>query len=84
MGAEQFKKTKTGKGSTDNEVMSFLEKQGSTFAKEYVEYARLCKARDTFIAQMLLEEKCFNRIHPSYQLVNNTHGAQLHCKRNEN
>ena len=65
---DKFKTTKTGRGSTDNEVLSFLEKQGSVFAKEYTEYARLCKARDTFISQMLIETDENWIMHPMYSL----------------
>ena len=68
LGTEKFKTTKTGRGSTDSEVLAFLEKQGSVFAKEYTEYARLCKARDTFISQMLLETDENWVMHPMYSL----------------
>lgn len=62
------KRTKKGKGSTDAEVLIGLEKQGSTWAKEYLEYTRLCTAQDTFVSQMLRETDDFNRMHPFYHL----------------
>jgi len=62
------KKTKTGKGSTDAEVLMGLEKEGSEWAKEYLAYTKLCTAKDTFFSQMLRESDEFGKIHPFYHL----------------
>lgn len=68
MKTEVEKKTKSGKGSTDAEVLIGLEKLGSVWAKEYLEYTKLCTAQDTFVAQILREVDENNRIHPFYHL----------------
>lgn len=65
---ELGKKTKTGKGSTDAEVLIGLEKQGSIWAKEYLEYTKLCTAQDTFVAGIIREVSEDNKIHPFYHL----------------
>ena len=65
---EVNKRTKKGKGSTDAEVLLGLEKQGSIWAKEYLEYTRFSTAQDTFVSGILREVDIHNRLHPFYHL----------------
>ena len=66
---EEFKKTTSGKRAKDNEVLAFLEKQGSLWAKGYSDYSRLRKAKDTFVAQFLLEKNEKNTVNTLYNLA---------------
>lgn len=68
IGVEVSKRTKKGKGSTDAEILMGLEKQGSEWAKHYIEYTRLCKTQDTFVSGILKEVDEHNKLHPFYHL----------------
>ena len=65
---EIAKKTKKGRGSTDSEVLTSLEKSGSPWAKEYLEFTKLSTAQDTFVSQMLRETDYYYKMHPFYHL----------------